>query len=121
MKRFAALFGLILLGTLVNGCAGVEVAGYSNIGVEEARELIQENPGLQIVDVREPYEFEQGHLPGSLLIPLGQLSGRMGELNQEQPVLVVCASGSRSGVAAGMLTKADFKEVYNLAPGLARW
>ena len=74
-----------------------------------------------IVDVREPWEFKQGHVPGALLIPLGQLSARVSELDPERPVAVICASGNRSQSAAALLGQKGFKTVYNVSGGTGAW
>jgi hydroxyacylglutathione hydrolase len=74
-----------------------------------------------IVDVREPWEYKQGHVPGAVLIPLGQLSTRLGELNSEKPVAVICASGSRGQSAAALVGQKGFKTVYNVSGGTGAW
>jgi len=75
----------------------------------------------QVVDVREPWEYQQGHVPGAVLIPLGQLSSRVNELDPEHPVAVICASGSRSQSAAALLGQKGFKTVYNILGGTGAW
>ena len=75
----------------------------------------------EIVDVREPWEYQQGHVPGALLIPLGQLSMRVSELNPERPVAVICATGNRSQSAAALLGQKGFKTVYNVTGGTSAW
>jgi len=75
----------------------------------------------EIVDVREPWEYQQGHVPGALLIPLGQLSMRVNELNPERPVAVICATGNRSQSAAALLGQKGFKTVYNVTGGTSAW
>lgn len=74
-----------------------------------------------VVDVREPWEYKQGHVPGAKLIPLGQLAGRLSEIDSEKPVAVICASGSRSQSAAALLGQKGFKTVYNVLGGTAAW
>jgi rhodanese-related sulfurtransferase len=69
--------------------------------------------GAVYVDVRTPEEFAAGNRPGSINIPLDAIAGRAGELNREKPVILSCASGIRSGVAAGILKKIGFKNVTN--------
>ncbi len=71
-----------------------------------------------ILDVRQPWEYEESHLPGAKLIPLPQLSDAYQELDPEKPTIVHCAIGGRSRVAAQMLSGWGFKEVYNLAGGI---
>lgn len=75
----------------------------------------------QVVDVREPWEFQRGHVPGAILMPLGQLSGRLNELDPEHPVAVICASGNRSQSAAALLGQKGFKTVYNILGGTGAW
>jgi hydroxyacylglutathione hydrolase len=74
-----------------------------------------------VLDVREPWEYKQGHVPSAMLIPLGQLSSRMGELNPETPIAVICASGNRSQSAAALLGQKGFKTVYNVVGGTGAW
>lgn len=78
---------------------------------------------VQIVDVREPDEFEGplGHVPGARLIPLGSLLERKALLDAERPTVIVCRSGARSAQATVMLGKAGFQKVANLAGGMLRW
>jgi sulfur-carrier protein adenylyltransferase/sulfurtransferase len=71
-----------------------------------------------VLDVRQPGEYEDEHLPGARLIPLPQLSEAYSSLDPEKPVIVHCAVGGRSRVAAQMLSGHGFKEVYNLAGGI---
>ena len=86
-------------------------------GLEEAA------PGVQVIDVREPAEFDGplGHIAQARPIPLGELESRLGELSKDRPVVTVCRSGARSAQAATLLHKAGFAEVANLAGGMLRW
>lgn len=72
--------------------------------------------GAVVVDVRSPEEFASGARPGSLNIPLGALEGRVKELDAAKPVIVCCASGARSAMAAGILARHGFKQVLNAGP-----
>jgi glyoxylase-like metal-dependent hydrolase (beta-lactamase superfamily II)/rhodanese-related sulfurtransferase len=78
---------------------------------------------VQIVDVREPEEFDGplGHVRGARLIPLAQLSRRCDELDRRRPVVTVCRSGARSAQAFQQLQKAGFEQVANLSGGMMRW
>ena len=76
---------------------------------------------IQIVDVREPDEWATGHIPGSVLIPLGELAARRGELDPARPVVVVCRSGSRSLTGADVLLGAGFKDAKSMAGGMIAW
>ncbi|HLD78083.1 MAG TPA: rhodanese-like domain-containing protein [archaeon] len=72
------------------------------------------------LDVREPWEFQRCAIPGSVLIPLGQLLGRLGELDKAKPVVCICHTGNRSLFAAKQLAKRGFTAL-NLAGGIDRW
>jgi sulfur dioxygenase len=78
---------------------------------------------VQILDVREPDEFSGplGHIAGAVLIPLGELAKRAGELSRERPIVAVCRAGSRSAQATAILKEAGFADVANLAGGMLRW
>ena len=71
-----------------------------------------------IIDVREPFEWAMGTLPGAELIGLGSLFTRIDELDPNRPILFICRTGNRSGVAAGLLVQRGFKVVANLTGGL---
>lgn len=75
----------------------------------------------QVVDVRALDEWNSGHIPGALHIPLGQLERRIGELDVSRPVVAVCQSGSRSAIAASVLKARGFGDVANLRGGQVAW
>jgi rhodanese-related sulfurtransferase len=81
------------------------------------REWAQANAAT-ILDVREPYEWTRGTLPGSQLMPLGSLPTGHARLDRKNAILVVCRSGNRSDSAARFLAGAGFTKVANLAGGL---
>lgn len=72
--------------------------------------------GAVFVDVRTPAEFASGSRPGSINIPLDTLGKRAAELDKTKPVVLCCASGARSGIAAGILKGLGFKDVTNAGP-----
>ena len=76
---------------------------------------------VQILDVREPDEWAEGRIPGAVHIPLGDLAARAGELDPEQPVIVVCRSGVRSLYGAEILLKSGFADAKSLAGGMLDW
>jgi rhodanese-related sulfurtransferase/rubrerythrin len=75
----------------------------------------------QLIDVRQPSEYRQEHIPGAALIPLGELDWRLYELDRGKPVFIYCTSGVRSQAAASVLVRAGFAEVYNLEGGMDAW
>ena len=70
--------------------------------------------GAVFVDVRSAAEFASGNAPGSINIPLQELASRMGEIPKSSPVVVCCASGTRSGMAKLLLKKNGYPNVYNV-------
>ena len=98
---------------------------YSFAGVWEIDPYgLEEHAGeLQILDVREPDEFTGplGHIAGAVLIPLGELADRAGELAKDRPVVAVCRAGGRSAQAVNLLQQAGFARLANLNGGMLRW
>ena len=82
---------------------------------------LQQGEELLILDVRQPDEYQAGHVTGSQLIPLDQLALRLDELPRDRPIVAVCRSGNRSGVATGMLKRAGFADIANLKGGILAW
>ena len=76
--------------------------------------------GASVIDVREPREYVAGHIPGSLLMPLTQLSTRLGELDRSRPVYVVCESGNRSSAMTHFLIGQGF-DARSVLGGVAAW
>ncbi len=86
-----------------------------------ARGLAERLDDIQVLDCREPYEWQAGRIEGSIHIPLNTLlSGAFGDLDPNRTTVVVCRSGSRSELATLMLQARGF-EAYNLAGGLEQW
>jgi rhodanese-related sulfurtransferase len=76
--------------------------------------------GAVVLDVRNPDEYEQGHVPGAKLIPLGDLGARQEEIPDGDPVYVVCASGGRSLAATKAMVEAGYRAV-SVAGGTKGW
>jgi rhodanese-related sulfurtransferase len=76
---------------------------------------------LFLLDVREPHEYAEARVPGSTLVPLGQLAYRLEQLPKDRPIVVICRSGNRSGVAIRQLRRHGFTTVQNLRGGLLAW
>jgi hydroxyacylglutathione hydrolase len=76
---------------------------------------------IVLVDIRNPGEVEQGRIPGSVNIPLAQLRNRLDLLPTDRPIVVHCAGGWRSSVAASLLRAQGLDEVWDLAGGYNAW
>jgi rhodanese-related sulfurtransferase len=85
----------------------------------DARRMVQE--GAKLVDVRSPAEFGSGHLPGAVNVPVNELGGKLKNIGpKDKPVIVYCASGSRSAMARSVLKSQGYEKVFNLGP-MSRW
>jgi rhodanese-related sulfurtransferase len=112
----AAASGGMLLWHMLSG------AGRRNISVGDATLLINRQDAL-VVDVRETAEWSAGHIPNARHIALGHLDKRLSEIekHKDKPVILVCASGNRSGAGCSRLKKAGFQQVFNLHGGMRSW
>lgn len=90
--------------------------------MNDPRELYEKQDQVQILDVREPYEWDAGHIDGSVHIPLSQVMAgqEKGRLDPELPVVIVCKTGNRSELAALMLQARGFK-AENFEGGTEAW
>ena len=79
------------------------------------------NPDVQVIDCREQNEWDAAHADGMTLMPLDTIGQRMGELDKQRPVIVVCRSGRRSLVAAEQLVAAGFTDAKSMNGGLIAW
>ena len=87
----------------------------------ELKQRLDRGERLRIVDVREPNEYQINRIPGSELIPLGEVPKRYGELKPDEELIVHCKSGVRSAKAADFLRSVGFKRVLNLKGGILDW
>jgi molybdopterin/thiamine biosynthesis adenylyltransferase/rhodanese-related sulfurtransferase len=95
--------------------------GVTEITPRELAEQLRAGADVDLIDVREPGEWEVARLPRARLIPLGQLTGSMAKLDSAREIVVMCRSGQRSANAARQLQAAGFRKVKNLAGGILRW
>lgn len=114
----AVISGIMLLWSFF----GNRFRGVKEVDSAAALQLINHKNAI-VLDVREPGEYDAGHVLNSKLIPLGKLKERIGELEKfrDQSIVVVCKSGNRSGTACFILGKQGFGQVYNLAGGMQAW
>lgn len=84
------------------------------------KDAYERHDDVQIVDVREPDEWEAGHIEGAVHIPMGQVEQRRDELADDREIVTVCRSGSRSGAVADALHRAGYR-AENLEGGMQAW
>jgi phage shock protein E len=96
---------------------------YENQDIKSANQTIQEKKDLQILDVRTPQEYEEGHIKNAINKNWydSNFSSKLESLNTSKPVLIYCKAGGRSTRASEKLTKMGFKEVINLEGGVDAW
>ncbi len=96
--------------------------GGSSFGPEEFDAVRAEHPGTILLDVRTRNEYVQGHIDGSTLVPLDQLSASLTQLAAvEAPIIVICHSGARASTAATALRRSGKTDVHVLGGGVSSW
>ncbi len=96
------------------------IADELEVDPERVAALLADGVSLQLIDVREPYEREAGHIAGSRHVQLVQLASQADSIERDAPVVLYCRVGSRSVMAAQALRTAGY-EAYSMSGGLARW
>ncbi|MGD0806992.1 MAG: rhodanese-like domain-containing protein [Anaerolineales bacterium] len=112
-----ALIGAIILGAVL--LIGKGSSSSSQISVAQA--LDKFHSGAFILDVRTSEEWNQGHIPGSILIPLDQLPGRLSEVPRDRDMVVVCRTGVRSAQGLQILQQAGFTRAASMTGGMDAW
>nr|NJM04427.1 rhodanese-like domain-containing protein [Desulfobacula sp.] len=123
VKKNKILFFFLAVAGLVIGCsAAVEDQGYQDIDAIQAAGLIKQEPVL-ILDVRTPEEYREGHIKGSVLIPVQELDREYTKISNhlQTPVLVYCRSGNRSVTASKILVSKGFRCLYHMKGGIKDW
>lgn len=98
-----------------------EIEGVRQIDAAELKQLLEDNPGLIFIDVREPEEYTAGHIPGVPLIPMNTIPSRMAELDKDAPYVFICRSGNRSHQVSKYLQMNGFTNVTNFMGGMLSW
>lgn len=91
------------------------------ISVQDLQKLMQKDGSLLIYDVRQPEEFNEGHIKGAILMPLGDLPTRCKEIPHKKKLVVYCHSGHRSAQAVAFLLAHGYPDAVSLSGGYAEW
>ena len=128
---FSLLLAMAFSLVLLTACGGGETAAPAVEEIDLATlpdsvdvdtvEAIRQNPGVYLLDVREPDEYAAGHIPGITLIPMGEVAARLAELPRDKEIIVTCRTGNRSGQVADLLREQGFSNVHNMTGGIVAW
>lgn len=123
------IFATILLSAVVgfNGCQKASTESLvaqqqtiKQISVEQAKQAT-DGKNVQFIDVRSAAEYEDGHAPKTINLPLDSLEQNLAKLDKSKPVYVICQTGRRSQKGAEILEKNGFKDLYNIEGGTSAW
>ncbi len=124
----AALLAIVILagcGAPAAPAAGqaqaIDVASLPRDVDAQTAAALRQQPDVVILDVREQNEWDAGHIPGALLIPMGQVADRLSEIPTDKTVIVQCRSGNRSSQVTDFLRNQGYSNVHNLSGGLNAW
>ena len=124
MRKIKRLLQFILSPTLLSSCGtpGSSSLGYRQISMDKAVEMMKNESGYIILDVRRPDEFAEGHIPGAINVPNEEIgTAEIAELpDKSQLILVYCRSGRRSKEAAGKLVKLGYTNIVEFG-GILDW
>ena len=133
---------LIFLFFVVTFSLSIAACGASNSGVDETNTKIEDistpldlgdsvdvhtvaqvkdRPDVFLLDVREQWEYDEGHIPGVTLIPMGEIPSRLEEVPEDKEVIVTCRTGNRSGQVANYLRQNGFDNIHNMSGGIVEW
>jgi len=116
------IFKVLLIGFLGIFSSSLALAA---AGVSDSREiqelLVKEPKNVIVLDVRTPGEWRGGYIKGALLIPMRDVPGSLGKIPKDKKIVVVCATGARSGAVASYLDESGYKWVKNYTGGMVDW
>lgn len=130
MKRLVLLM-VLLTAVLLTACGGSATTSVVSADVNPATlpatvdvktvAAVKERDDVVLLDVREQWEYDEGHIPGVTLIPMNEVASRLSEIPTDKEVIVTCRSGNRSGQVADFLRAQGFDNVHNMQGGILAW
>jgi rhodanese-related sulfurtransferase len=129
--KIGLLFVVMLLLAACGGSTTTDQAVQNDLAVasiELAPEVdvhtvaeIKDREDVFLLDVREQWEYDEGHIPGVTLLPMGEVPARLDEIPTDKEVIVTCRSGNRSGQVTDYLRQNGFDNVHNMQGGIVAW
>lgn len=131
MKKIITLI-MFILPLILAACGGqteqksiqAEGVDLANLAVEvdvQTTAMIQNNPDVVLIDVREQWEYDEAHIPGITLIPMSEIENRLSEIPQDKTVIMTCRSGNRSGQVTNFLRANGYDNIHTMAGGILAW
>ena len=121
MNTVYIAFGLFLLVTAYNYIKPQGSRNYTSLNTKEAKEMLDSNKDIILIDVRTRGEYDSGHLRGSKNIPLDQLDNRLSKLPRNKDIMIYCQTGGRSIRAVRKLEFAGITQLYHIHEGMRGW
>jgi glyoxylase-like metal-dependent hydrolase (beta-lactamase superfamily II)/rhodanese-related sulfurtransferase len=113
--------GFLQRGMIEWRSEGLPVETVPQLTVYDLAEWLEEKRDIAVIDVREPFEWREGHIEGALALPMLEAAGRLGELPRERPKAVLCAGGLRSSTVISALKRQGIGHWYNVTGGMTAW
>ncbi|MEO9484519.1 MAG: rhodanese-like domain-containing protein [Ekhidna sp.] len=115
------MFRSIYFLSILIGCSSAQQKAVESISAKRLVEL--QNDGVTVIDIRTKKEYDQGHIPGVVLVDFfsSDFLDQMKKFDRDKPIVIHCASGGRSGKASKMLQEEGFTTIYDYAGGFSDW
>lgn len=110
-----------VVGSDAVGASGLPTAELPNVTAADLHRRLQTDRGLVVLDVREPFEWEEGHVAGALHIPMREVADRVAEIPRDRPIALVCRGGPRSSLVGSVLLARGFTSLTNVWGGMTGW
>ncbi len=94
---------------------------FQNVPVNQLAEWVKADSNRVVVDVRETGEYQGGHFPGAINVPLTTLSSQLSKVPKDKDVALICRSGNRSMQAARILKRSGYSKIWNVTRGMSGW
>jgi len=124
-KKTLIVMFAVLLTLVLAACGGAAAPADvqdlpANVSVKITHDVMND-PNVVLLDVREVWEYNEGHIPGITLLPMGEITSRLSEIPTDKEVIVTCRSGNRSQQVVNFLVQQGFDNVHNMDGGILAW
>lgn len=122
MKRLAIVFSILILAVGMISCSNPNKAVITLITAEEAKEMLDGDKTIVLIDVRTLEEYTSGHIEGSILIPHDKIESEIEKVvpNKKTSIIVYCRTGNRTKTATRVLEELGYNSIYDMG-GIVEW